>query len=261
MGMAAFSERFAARGDDFSADVPWHGRLAHATHSGLARRRPPRVTSPRPFTPLAPMKSRIALLLAAVASLATAVEIPSAEWQIKTAVLAAAKADQAGATVLGYDASGKLVTLRQGTNNFICLADNPKQNGFSVACYHKDLEPFMARGRELAAQGKKPNEVLKQREEDVKSGKFKMPDKSILNVTTGKVDAATGEVTELYTRYVIYIPYATPESTGIPLAPIADGAPWIMDAGTHRAHIMINPPKSTTGAKGTPASDEHKNHK
>ena len=29
----------------------------------------------------------------------------------------------------------------------------------------------------------------------------------------------------------------------IPLAPLADGAPWIMDPGTHRAHIMINPPK------------------
>ena len=31
--------------------------------------------------------------------------------------------------------------------------------------------------------------------------------------------------------------------------------------GTHRAHIMINPPKSAAGTKGTPASDEHKNHK
>jgi len=34
-----------------------------------------------------------------------------------------------------------------------------------------------------------------------------------------------------------------------------------MNPGTHRAHIMINPPKSTAGAKSTPASDEHKNHK
>jgi hypothetical protein len=47
----------------------------------------------------------------------------------------------------------------------------------------------------------------------------------------------------LYTRYVVYIPYATPDTTGIPLAPATPGGPWIMDAGTHRAHIMINPPK------------------
>ena len=142
----------------------------------------------------------------------------------------------------------------------ICLADDPKQKGFSVACYHKDLDPFMARGRELTAQGKAA-EVFKIREEEVKSGKLKMPDRSILNVTTGTVNETTHEVSELYTRYVIYIPWATPESTGIPLTPIADGAPWMMNPGTHRAHIMINPPKPAPGVKGTPASDEQKNHK
>jgi hypothetical protein len=202
------------------------------------------------------MNIRLALFCAA--SIAGAAEVPPTAWQIKTAVLAAPTADRAGATILGYDASGAVVTLRPGTNNFICLADNPKQKGFSVACYHKDLEPFMARGRALAAQGKNATEVFKIREEEVKSGALRIPDKSILNVTTGKVDDATGEVSDLYTRYVIYIPYATVESTGIPLAPIADGAPWIMNPGTHRAHIMINPPKA--GTKGTAASDAHKNH-
>jgi len=64
----------------------------------------------------------------------------------------------------------------------------------------------------------------------------------------------------LYTRYVIYIPYATPESTGIPLTPMVDGAPWIMNPGTHRAHIMINPPKVASAVKDAPASAEHKNH-
>jgi hypothetical protein len=204
------------------------------------------------------MKRSLALLLA-TSGLTFAADTPPAEWQIKTAVLAAPSADRAGATVLGYDDAGKLVTLRAGTNHFICLADDPKQKGFSVACYHKDLEPFMARGRELTAQGKTANEIFQIREAEVKSRKLPLPDRSILNVTTGKLHEATGEVTELYTRYVIYIPYATVESTGIPLTPLADGAPWIMNPGTHRAHIMINPPKSA--AKGTPASDEHKNHK
>ena len=31
------------------------------------------------------------------------------------------------------------------------FADNPKVEGISVACYHKDLDPFMARGRALRA--------------------------------------------------------------------------------------------------------------
>lgn len=191
------------------------------------------------------MNPRLALLVFPAAFLASAfaADIPSAEWQIKTAVLAAPEAARAAATVLGYDPSGTVVTLRPGTNNLICLADDPKQTGFSVACYYKDLEPFMARGRELQGQGKKGPEIIKIREEDVKAGKFKMPERGVLNVTTGKVDEATGEVTELYTRYVVYIPYATPETTGIPLAPLSPGGPWLMDPGTHRAHIMINPPK------------------
>ncbi|HSM64226.1 MAG TPA: hypothetical protein VK833_09845, partial [Gillisia sp.] len=41
---------------------------------------------------------------------------------------------------------GEFVTLREGDNQFIVLADNPKQDEFNAACYHKDLEPFMARG-------------------------------------------------------------------------------------------------------------------
>ncbi len=57
--------------------------------------------------------------------------------------------------VWGYDASKKLVKLREGTNDMICLASNPDGEQFHVACYHKLLEPFMARGRELRAQGVK----------------------------------------------------------------------------------------------------------
>ena len=52
------------------------------------------------------MKPRhLSLLLASLLSLSAA-EIPSAAWQIKTGVLAAPKAQQDAATVLGYDPSG-----------------------------------------------------------------------------------------------------------------------------------------------------------
>ena len=209
-------------------------------------------------------RSAFLLLLASLGSSAHAADFSSPEWQIKTALLAAPPTERDHSTVLGYDAKGAVVTLRQGTNNLICLADDPKQKGFSVACYYQELEPLMARGRELRAQGKKAGEIMKIREADVKTGKLKIPDKSVLNVTTGTVNEATGEVTDLYTRYVIYIPYATPQTTGIPLAPATSPGPWIMDPGTHHAHIMINPPKTTPdAAKKAPAAstkDEHKNH-
>ena len=81
----------------------------------------------------------------AAAAAAPAAPAPAAE-QIAAAVLAAPKDRQAGAKVLGYDEKGALVTLREGTNDQVCLADDPKDAAFSVACYHKDLEPFMRTG-------------------------------------------------------------------------------------------------------------------
>src|SRR5262245_5317355 len=83
-----------------------------------------------------------------------AVEVAPQEEQIASAILAAPKERRAAATVLGYNEKGDVVTLRKGTNDMICLADDPAAKGISVACYHKDLEPFMARGRELNAQYK-----------------------------------------------------------------------------------------------------------
>lgn len=168
----------------------------------------------------------------------------AAEEQIAAAVLAAPEERRADATILGYDAQGKLVTLRKGNNELICLADNPADNRFSVACYHKDLEPFMARGRELAAQDITGNERNdKYRWKEIKEGKLPMPkEPRILYVLSGKgYDAASNKVIDGSLRWVIYLPFATAESTGLSTKP-KKGEPWLMDAGTPGAHIMISPP-------------------
>lgn len=173
--------------------------------------------------------------------------IPSAEVQIKTAVMAAPEELRAEATVYGFDKDGKLVLLREGTNDVICLADDPQIKGFNVACYHKDLEPFMKRGRELRAEGKQSKEVVYLRTKEVDEGKILMPDAPttlyVLTAPEDKYNPQTGEVTDTYLRYVIYTPYATSESTGLPKKPHAPGMPWIMDLGTPHAHIMISPPR------------------
>jgi hypothetical protein len=184
------------------------------------------------------------LALLGVPALAQTPAIPAKEIQIKTALLAAAPQWRDGATVLGYDEKGELVTLRQGTNQQICLADDPAVKGFSAACYHKDLEPFMARGRALRKEGKNAKQTFDIREAEVKSGKLFMPKGATTLAVYGAAEAdyspATGEVKGKL-RYVIYIPFATSESTGLPLKPEIPGGPWIMDPGTHRAHIMLNP--------------------
>jgi hypothetical protein len=178
--------------------------------------------------------------------------VPSPDVQIKAAILAAPADKRDGATVYGYTAKNEFVVLRKGTNELICLADDPTQKGLSVSCYHRDLDPFMERGRILKKEGKKPAEILAIREQETKDKKLMMPTHpSTLFSYTAKdenYDVATGDVKDGYLRYVVYIPYATAESTGLPLKPEAPGMPWIMDPGTHRAHIMINPPVSTTAA-------------
>lgn len=173
-------------------------------------------------------------------------KVPSAAMQIKTAVMAAPEDKREGAAVLGYNQQGELVQLRKGSNDMVCLADDPNQKGVSVSCYHRDLEPFMARGRELRKAGKSTKEIFDMREQEVKSGKLSMPEQpSALFVYTASdenYNQATGEVKDGYLRYVVYIPYATAEGTGLPLKPSEPGMPWIMHPGTHGAHIMINPP-------------------
>lgn len=190
------------------------------------------------------MKTSIACITVLLAATVAAAEAPAPEAQIASAVLAAPAELRAGAAVLGYNSKGELITLRQGSNELICLASDPNKSTFSVACYHRDLEPYMARGRELVAQkvtGQKRNDV---RWKEVAEGKLSLPRQPrTLYVLTGTgFDASTGQVTNPYLRWVIYVPYATPESTGLSTK-ASEGAPWLMFPGTAGAHIMINPPK------------------
>lgn len=172
-------------------------------------------------------------------------EILPAEIQIATAMLAAPEDSRSGAMVYGYNEQGDLVVLRKGTNNLICIADDPEFDGIKVTCYSKKLEPFMSRGRELSQEGKSEIEKRKIRQEEVESGKLKMPDSPstlyVFSGSTDNYDKTTGELKNGKFRYVVYIPYATAESTGLPLKPDNPGMPWLMDPGTHRAHIMISP--------------------
>jgi hypothetical protein len=192
------------------------------------------------------MKYAYVLIITLSSAQTLAAQIPPAPIQIKTALLAAPEARKAGAMVYGYSAKGEFVVLRKGTNEMICLADDPKEKDLSVSCYHKDLEPFMARGRELRAAGKSFQEIFDIREAEAKSGKLKMPEHpsnlQVYSASAESYNAKTGEVTKGSLRSVVYIPWATSASTGLPLKPDAPGMPWIMDPGTHRAHIMITPP-------------------
>jgi hypothetical protein len=193
----------------------------------------------------------IGLGVTPVALLAQTAKAPSADpppaaQQITAAVLPLPPDFREHARVLGYRAGSKgLVTLRDGTGPFTCLASDPAGTQFHVACYHQSLEPFMARGRALRAQGVTGDKVDTVRFAEIKAKKLAMPTQAAalysLTGPLGSFDPATGKVpASIRPLSVIYIAGATPASTGLSDKPVV-GAPWIMFPGTPKAHIMLVP--------------------
>jgi hypothetical protein len=170
--------------------------------------------------------------------------IPAPDRQVAAAVLALPATMRDSATVLGYRDAGSLIELRRGTNGMICLADNPADSTFHVACYHESLEPFMARGRALRASGVTGEQVDTVRFREIRAGTLTMPAGPAalhsLSGPAGSWNADSNTVTSGRALYVVYIPFATPESTGIPAVP-APNQPWLMFPGTPKAHIMFVP--------------------
>lgn len=168
---------------------------------------------------------------------------PSVEWQIAAAVLPLAEASRAAATVMGYR-NGTLTLLRKGAGHVICLGDNPATKGFQVSCYHASLEPFMARGRNLRQLGITDREAVDSaRRAEIRTGALAMPSvPAALNsifADSADFDPAAGPPKGSGFLDVIYIPYATGESTGIAEKP-KDGRPWLMFPGEPWAHVMIS---------------------
>jgi hypothetical protein len=149
------------------------------------------------------------------------------------------------ATVMAYVDADTLSIVRMGLNLMICLADDPKIPGFHVACYHRDLEPFMARGRQLRAQGKTTAENQQIRVEEIEDGELPMPSHPAalysLMGPEGSFDHATGTTVGARGLHVIYVPYATETSIGISEVASSE-RPWLMNPGTPLAHIMIHIP-------------------
>lgn len=175
----------------------------------------------------------------AILSAQTAAPPPVAQ-QIAAAVQPLPASMRDSATVMGYKTANKLEVIRAGTNGMNCLALYVVRPDFHVACYHQGLEAFMARGRDLREQGMTAiNQIDSVRFAEITSGKLKMPAQGALYTLTGKKEAwdpATSKITGAQPLTVLYIPFATSATTGLPTR---GGSPFLMNAGTAKAHVMI----------------------
>ncbi len=165
----------------------------------------------------------------------------STEQQVAQAVSPLPESIRGGATVLGYRNGSTLDVLREGDNEMICLAPNPESSRFHASCYHRDLEPYMARGRELRLRGITGNESRSTRFKEIEAGALKMPNHpmALHSVTGGTFNPETASVDGGSYLHVIYVPYATQETLGVSHQASRE-RPWLMHPGTPGAHIMIS---------------------
>ncbi len=167
------------------------------------------------------------------------------DLQISLALQAAPEEMRDDATVQGYNREGTFVILRQGGNDLFCMAPDPNRESFEVSCHHGALEPFFERGRELIAEGITGQDRVQARWDEFTAGTLPIPSGSVNYILAGSgFNPGTGEVTDPYLRWTVYMPNATSESTGMSQAPSA-GGPWLMFPGTPGAHIMITPPRNS----------------
>jgi hypothetical protein len=180
--------------------------------------------------------------IALVSAASNAQELPPVAEQLTAAVLPLPANMRDGAGVMGYKTAGKLELLRASKNGMICLADDPADDRFHAACYAETLEPFMARGRALRASGVTGARVDTVRFDEAKKGTLKMPTApaALYSLTgpKGDFDAATGKTKSSKGLFVLYMPFATSESTGLSAQP--NNGPWIMFPGTPKAHLMLS---------------------
>lgn len=203
------------------------------------------------------MKKNIVLFIAVLTSMAALAQnnteqkpLPK-EVQIKIAIQAAPEDLREGAKVYGYDESGKFVVLQEPSNDnkMVCLAPDYKMSTYYAYAYPQSLDPFMERGRQLIAEGKR-KERDEIREQEFKAGKLAIPQTpTILYGYWGKasdLDSETGEIKDAKRRYVIYMPFAKAADIGLSNKHNNLGMPWLMDEGEYKAHIMITPPMEHT---------------
>lgn len=186
----------------------------------------------------------IGLLLLALGVATPAAAQTSGADQVARAVLAAPESLRDDATVLGYGGEARdgdpLTVVREGTNGIVCLADDPASEDFHVACYHESMDPYMALGRRLRADGEDRDAVQQARRAAIEAGEIEPPSAALWSLTApSDVDPAAGPGEDARRLAVVYVPYADSDQLGLPPRPDGD-SPWLMLPGTPWAHIMIS---------------------
>lgn len=154
---------------------------------------------------------------------------------IERAVLAAPANARAAAMVVKWEADGKRVVVREGTNGMVCWDQSvwPGQRPFSAHCTSVATLPRVEQNREFFYKAGNAADAEKLVQASEKAGARKVPEfgAGYYGLVGNDQATARGHVT-------IAVPFATTETLKLPSKPTASGA-WIMEPGTSAAHIMV----------------------
>ena len=156
------------------------------------------------------------------------------------------------AAVVRFEKDGSSLTLRKGSNGMVCFAVEPGEADIDVRCYHQSFMPVIDRLRALRSHGVKRAEMDRLIDQDVKSGKLKLPDHPAAGyrilAPARAYNAATNSLTaEAESWQSIHIPYRTAAEMGLMSEEQIDESakkliPYVMSSGTFWSHVMIEHP-------------------
>ena len=154
---------------------------------------------------------------------------------IDRAVLAAPANARAAAAVVKWDADGKRIEIRPGTNGMVCWDQSvwPGQRPFSAHCTSMGNLPRVEQNREFFYKAKEAKAADALVQESEMAGTRKVPE-----CGSGNYGLVGNDQASARPHVTIAVPFATTETLKLPSKATPTGA-WIMNAGTSGAHIMI----------------------
>ena len=154
---------------------------------------------------------------------------------IDRAVLAAPANARAAAAVVKWDADGKRIEIRPGTNGMVCWDQSvwPGNRPFSAHCTSVGNLPRVEQNREFFYKAKEAKAAEALVQESEKAGTRKLPE-----FGSGNYGLVGNDQASARPHVTIAVPFATTETLKLPAKATPTGA-WIMNAGTSGAHIMI----------------------
>jgi hypothetical protein len=130
--------------------------------------------------------------------------------------------------------TGNPLRCVRATGAIVYTADQHRDT-FAVSCYHKILRAQRDIEAKMRTERKDAKDIQASVQAARDSGKLPRPPQgTMMYMRSGKTEA------EAKVLWVMLMAGTTPESTGLPTER-GQGSPWLMRAGTPRAHVMNVP--------------------